>query len=555
MKRKNIVFKALTCGLASLAFTACTDTWESHYQPKTELNATETLWELIQADPELTKFAEFVKATGYDELLSQNRFYTVWAPVNESEFFNAGIDLTSLSDSMIDVYKLEFVENHIADYNHTATGTMSDNMVKMLNGKYNRFEGTAGAYTFKKVDVKETNIAAKNGLLHKTANNAIFTANVWEQLSKESSISLLTGFLRSYDVSKFDKANSVEGPIVDQKVTYLDSVIIESNEWFERFGILNREDSSYTMFAPTDQAWTAMYEKAKPYFVYDEQTPDRDSLQEVMTKDFLCRHLVFSNTIQKSPTDSLVSYCVSAEKGFRTIEREVFKGEERDRLYDNLVKSLELSNGTLNIVDSYNYPTFWHDTLRVQGETLYSEAEGAATNEYDGIKEYASISKDSVEKYHQTSNGVIGVYRPKNATGNPKMTYSIQNVLSAKYRVKVVIVPANFIDYRDTLSILPNKFKATLNYRELNGKKSKALDLGQANQNDPTKVDTITLIPAKAAEGVDYVEFPTNELGINAAETMLQLTIDGKVKSRGEDDKFDRVIRIEQVYLEPVIEE
>ena len=45
MKRKNIVLKALTCSIASLAFTACTDIWDSHYQPKPELNATETLWD------------------------------------------------------------------------------------------------------------------------------------------------------------------------------------------------------------------------------------------------------------------------------------------------------------------------------------------------------------------------------------------------------------------------------------------------------------------------------------------------------------------------------
>ena len=67
MKRKNIIFKALTCGLASLAMTGCTDTWNEHYQSKPELNATETLWDLIQADPELNQFEAYVKATGYDD--------------------------------------------------------------------------------------------------------------------------------------------------------------------------------------------------------------------------------------------------------------------------------------------------------------------------------------------------------------------------------------------------------------------------------------------------------------------------------------------------------
>lgn len=552
MKRKNIALKALTCGLASLAFAACTDTWDSHYQPKPELNATETLWDLIEADPELTQFEEYAKATGYDEILKQNRFYTVWAPIDGSEYYTTHT-LEGLTDSLREVYQFEFIENHIADYNHTASGNMSKNLIKMLNGKYNRFEGTADNYTFKNVTVKASNISAKNGLLHKTTNNAVFTANVWEQLAKEPSISLLNEFLKSYDEIIFDEVNSVEGPMVGGQVTYLDSVIIEDNAWFERIGELNREDSSYTMFAPTDRAWNEILEKAKTYFVYDEETEARDSMQDVMAKDFLCRHLVFSNTIQASPEDSMTSICFTSMGGYNSFEKEVFKGDELTRLKDNLVKTEELSNGTLHIVDSYNYRTFWHDTLRVEGESLYGAAEGVEPSEYlQSNKEYASISEDSVAKYKQTSNGMIGVYRPSTPTGNPKLTYTIKNVLSAKYRIKVVFVPANFINYRDTV-LMPNKFNAQLYYRTEKGRKSKVLALGTNIETNPYKVDTITLVPKSAEEGVDYFEFPVNEFNLDAnSETYTQLVIQGKVGSRETD--FDRVLRIDQVFLEPVTE-
>ena len=552
MKRKNIVFKALTCGLATLAFTACTDTWDSHYAPKAELNATETLWELIEADPELSKFAEFAKATGYDEVLSQNRFYTVWAPVNDAEFFvgKENLNFAELSDSMLNVYKFEFVENHIADYNHTATGTMTKNLVKMLNGKYNGFNGTTGEYLFKNAAVAQANIAAKNGLLHKTADNAIFTANIWEQLGKEESISLLNGFLKSYNEIVFDRYSSVEGPTVNGQVTYLDSVIVEDNDWFGRIGRLNREDSSYIMFAPTNKAWEEIYEKAKTYFVYDETVADRDSLQDVITKDFLVRHLVFSNTLQKSPTDSLVSYY----NGY--YRPEVFKGEDLEKLYANLVETKELSNGTLNIVDSYNYRTFWHDTLRTQGESLLGEAEGAENVEYKTAnKTYASISKDSIDKYYQTSNGSIGIYSPSSPTGNPDLYFTIKNTLSAKYRIKLVLAPADFVNWRDTV-LLPNKFTATLSYKDLASGKKKSVKAGEKLVYTPThaKLDTITLIPASAAEGEDYFTFPANEYNLTSQETTItQLQIKGAVGSR--EAGFDRVLRVEQVFLEPVTEE
>lgn len=548
MKRTNNLLKALTCGVAALAFTACTDTWDNHYESKPELNATETLWDLIEADPELSQFAAYAKATGYDELLSQNRSYTVWAPVDGSEFYTAH-SLEGASDSMINVYQFEFVENHIADYSHSASGTMNDNLVKMLNGKYNRFEGSTGSYTFKNTEVKATNIAAKNGLLHKTAGNAIFTANIWEQLSKVDSISMLSSFLKSYDEIYFDEANSVQGPTVGGQVTYLDSVVIEQNEWFTRFGQINREDSSYTMFAPTNKAWRETYEKAKTYFVYDSKNLEGDSLQDVMAKDFMVRHLVFSNTIQKHPQDSLVSYCLTPMDGYYFQEREAFKGDDLKRLYDNLIESYELSNGTLNIVDSYNYKYLWHDTLRVEGESLLGAAENVTPAEYtQSNKEIKNFSKDSLYKYQQSHNGNIGIYSPSTPTGNPTLTYTFTDVLSAKYRVKLVLVPANFVNYRDTTH-LPNKFNATLKYRDITGK-SKSIALGKDIESNPYKVDTITLVDSKS--GVDYFEFPANEFNVEKASAMTKLEIKGRVGSR--ETGYDRTLRVAQIFLEPVTE-
>ncbi len=558
MKRTNKLLKALTCGAVAIAFTACTDSWDNHYQPKPELNATETLWDLIEADPELSDFAAYAKATGYDELLSQNRFYTVWAPVNGSEFYQ-GKDLANADETTLETYKFEFVENHIADYNHTASGNMpegDDNKIKMINGKYNLFIGSTDNYTFKNVTVSKANIAAKNGLLHKIANNAVFTANIWEQLAKapEDSITLLNEYLKSFDEIIFDKANSVEGPTVDNQITYLDSVIIESNEWFERIGQLNREDSSYVMFAPTNKAWREIYEKAKTYFVYDKTNAQGDSLQDAMAKDFMVRFLVFSNSINKHPQDSMISMCYSALSGVGRRQIETFKDEELDRLDDNLVKSYELSNGTLHIVDSYNYRTFWHDTLRLEGEFLYGVEDGLQSSEAEytqSNKEMVSIPRDSA-KYKETHNGIIGVYSPSTPTGNPTLTYTFNNVLSAKYRVKIVMMPANFINYRDTV-LLPNKFNATLKYRDVTGK-SKSIAMGKDILSNPYKVDTITLIPNKAEEGVDYFEFPVNEFNLGTSESaMTELEIKGRVGSR--ETEFDRVLRIDQVYLEPVTEE
>jgi hypothetical protein len=385
----------------------------------------------------------------------------------------------------------------------------------------------------------------------------VFTANVWEQISKETSISALTGYLKSFDEIFFDRANSVEGPKVNGQTTYLDSVVEETNVWFSRIGFLNREDSSYTMFAPTNKAWREMHEKVKTYFVYDKTNALGDSLQDVMAKDYMCRFLVFSNSMQKSPTDSLTAYCFTNLLNGNGMVKDKFtaKDEELKALYNNLLETQELSNGVLNIVDSYNFPSrIWHDTVRVEGESLLSRADNAAlaSDEYaECSKETPSVSKDSTEWYKQTHNGTIGVYAPLTKTGKPEVTFTFPNVLSAKYRVKVVFVPKNYLNPRDTL-LLPNKFKAELSYRNEKGKATK-ISLGKELYNDPTRVDTLTLVPEDAAEGVDYFEFPCNEFNLSDTETKhTQLKLTCTMASK--DEEHDRTFRIDQVFLEPVIE-
>lgn len=532
MKRKNII-STLACGIAALAITACTDVWEEHYQPNSDLNSDQTLWDVIENDPELTKFAEFLHVTGYDTLLQKNRYYTVWAPTNNAEFFNTHSALPAVNDKALrDEYRKELVENHIADYSHVAGGKLGDdNLIKMLNGKYIRFENASGDFTFKGVALEEKNLPAKNGVLHKIDGYANFTANIWEQLAKEESLDSLYSFLVKDYKREVNKGASVLGPADDGVQPILDTVWTVTCPWFNSLGQLNREDSSYTMFALTNKAWNEMYDMTEKYFVYAEDFKDVDSIKEATVKEFMCRNLVFSDKVNKRykndnpkvPYDTLVSnYYYSS-----TYEPLTFKGDEVKALYNGST-AIELSNGILNLVDEVNYNPLkcWHDSIRVEGENLvggYTGDENAALNEYThATKEVARIDKDSL-LYDSISNGAIGVF--KNETDNPVLNFKIKNVLSARYLVKVVVLPPHLIDPYDTLYIKPNKFYATLTCgsRELStatqdiilGRKDSCGTYQRFIFSDPTKLDTIDLVPLDADTymplGVKYVEIPVCE--------------------------------------------
>lgn len=534
MKRKNIIF-TLACGIVALAFTACTDVWEEHYQPNPELNADETLWELIDGDKEqLSEFAAFLKATGYDTLLTKSRYYTVWAPVNGAEFFK-NHPIEGATKAQLDEYRKELVENHIADYSHVAGGKLSeDNMVKMLNGKYIRFENTSGKFSFKGIPLKESNVPAKNGVLHKIDGYANFTANIWEQLAKEESLDSLYSFLVKDYKREPNWSASVQGPVVDGQITYLDTAWSVTCPWFNSLGQLNREDSSYTMFALTNRAWDEMYEMTKKYFVYADDFEEGDSVQEAVVKELMCSNLVFSDKVNrqyanndpKVPFDTLIS-----NYNFPyTYEPLVFGGDEVKALYEG-VTSLALSNGTLNIVDQVNYDPLkcWHDTIRVEGENLkggYTGDENAILNEYANCdKSVVYVDKDSA-LYESVSKGAVGVF--KNDANNPRLDFKINNVLSACYRVKVVVFPPDVLNPYDTLYIKPNLFYATLTHgsRELKGatqdivlgRKDSCLIYSRSVYSDPTRIDTIELVPLMMVDettyqptGVDYVEIPVCE--------------------------------------------
>ena len=121
---KHFLFAGLVgCGFAA-ALTACTDTWDEHYDGSIAGVYEGSLWESLKGNPELSNFASVVQACGYDKSLASSQVFTVFAPTNESfakEEADARIaeynqQKGKVSDEDNTVIK-EFVQNHIALYN------------------------------------------------------------------------------------------------------------------------------------------------------------------------------------------------------------------------------------------------------------------------------------------------------------------------------------------------------------------------------------------------------------------------------------------------------
>ena len=169
MITKSIYNKVIGLALAALTFAACSDTWSDHYDGVAAGVENGSLWEAIKQDANLSNFASVVEACGYDKSLASSQVFTVFAPTND-HFSQAE------ANRLIEAYKAEkgrvseedntvikeFLQNHIALFNHSVAPSSNDSLV-LMNGKYTTI--TSG-------DINGTPILSSNRLFE---NGVLFT--------------------------------------------------------------------------------------------------------------------------------------------------------------------------------------------------------------------------------------------------------------------------------------------------------------------------------------------------------------------------------------------
>lgn len=541
MKKNYILPKLLTCVCAALLTTACNDAWDEHYAVDSTVNSNETLWQLIEKDPELQGFENVLKANGYDELLKADRYYTVWAPVGES-FENLP------TDNMV----LKFVENHIADYRHVASGTLDENNgVTMLNGKRLIFKGNKGAYTFNKVKIygEDYNIPAKNGILHKIGGEGEFStysSNIWEYLGEVPELSLFNEYMKSQTDTTINENLSVQGGLNEfGEIEYIDIVYSYSNPWWNRIGQFNNEDSTYILIAPNNNAWTTMYNKAKSYFKFDKRatTENPDSLQDLMTKEYMCRHLAFSKTIQQNDDELVSNFSASYQPT-------IFTGAEKDALFADEKYVTELSNGTVHVVNQLNFSpeVCWFDTIDIEGENTSLCYE---INNKDALKDdlidYKVITVESDSSYYESISGHRYMIAEERGTKtNVQITYTIPSVFATKYRIKVVVVPA-IIQNPELVDVKPNPLKMKFSFPKEDGVGMTDVWTAEYKYTDYNyqQIDTLTFVDTN---GNDFVSIDNCEYGLQEAKTQLAIYSNKPLRDNG----LDRTLRIDCIILEPI---
>ena len=530
-KRHLVGLSFIICHLSfSVALTGCAE-WNDHYEGDGDTaGSNQTLWQQMQANPQLSDFCEVLKETkvfrmhkktpvSYAELLNGGQSFTVVAPVNGT--FDKSQLLQQVQTNQGDsVVEKSFVQNHLA----RSLSSMQNEpyTVRLLNNK--RADFANGKIL--DVTLNNQNVHAKNGVLHIASGPLPYRRSIYENFCDEEEFKAIGELLRSFEEDYFDADASVYNGIVEGERIYVDSVVIERNRILDKIGYINREDSIYWVVAPTAAGWQKAYDKAVNYFIYDAKVQRADSLQRLYTTRALLDDAIFNMTLQKAPKDSLIS--VQYDRHHPEWHRSYKPFEPGGILYG--AEKISCSNGV--IYQQQEWPFTPEETYFKE---LWSEGEstGLIVDEKDCSYNGRRAEADSI------SEGAYLRVMPLTSTSNWQLTYRVNNTLSGNYDVCAIVLPKTIVD-PENANMKPTKFKAAINYVDENGNQQ-TYDCGNTVfQNDPERVDTIVL--------AENFHFPTCNYGQTdiKASVKIQCNIMGRETSR-----FSREMYLDCIYLRP----
>ncbi|MBQ8712429.1 MAG: fasciclin domain-containing protein [Prevotella sp.] len=573
LKGASFILYSLCLGLV---LTACTDTWDDHYEGEADSVQGESLWQAIKQNSNLSNFASVVEACGYDKALGSSQVFTVFAPTNTNFSAEEAQELIQaykeekgkVSDEDNTVIK-EFLQNHIALYNYSVAPNSSDSLL-LMNGKRIALSPTKVGNT----GIVSSNQLYENGVLFVVDNKMEYAPNIFEYLRMDEELDSVRSFFYNGHFYRrvFQPSESVAGGIEDGQTVYLDSVFRQENELFGGAFLsarLTQEDSTYWMVAPTNTLWKKLVDEYTPYFNYDKTVDYRDSLVYTNPRMAIMDGTIFSRTVN---SDAALQDSAMSTSAVRTTWRESYWGAPFMHYYqfgDGTgysqqkplqpggvladTRNVACSNGQVMKADNqwnFNPLNTFYKTIVVPITSrgvikIESTTQLTSTTQSESVKPISYSVQADNEFYRKLWGNSFVEFEPLNVLMNHTVRFYITGVLSnIGYDVYLVGAPAQAADSMATeAQRLPTKIRCTMCYHKEDGSRDSTV-LQSTQETTPDVVDYMLL--------AEDFKFPCCSYGLEESEPQVSLKVETRVSSNEyRRNTFSRTMRFSAILLVP----
>jgi len=309
--------------------TGC-NKWKDHIAVEQQ-DLTMNLLQAVSANPDLSKFREYVGLAGLDSVLQASKTFTVWAPTNAAL---ATIDPATVADKV----KLKaFILNHISNQLYFTRDVATTQRIQMLSGKYNNFS----TVKFDEAALVSTDKYVSNGVLHSINAMVPPLQNIWEFINATTAQYAQNAYVKSLNYNAFDPSLAVIDSIsviTGLPVYRPGTGNVARNYFNDRVYDMKREDKQYTYFVMQDANFVLEADSLKPYFATSTTTAT-DSLTRWNTvKDLAYETAYQTALVMPQPLVSKSGVSVSVSPAF-------------------VVDVKKMSNGYVYIMSKVDVPT------------------------------------------------------------------------------------------------------------------------------------------------------------------------------------------------------
>lgn len=319
--------------IIAVAFSACKKQWDDRTEI-TNQQLDKTLMQQIQENSNLSTFAGYLTKIGYDKLLSTSKTYTVWAPDNQA--------LQTMDAAIVaDTAKLRlFVANHIANQVYLTANAQPSLKIRTLNGKNVTFTAT----TVEEATVTSANQYVNNGVVHVINKALAPKLNIYEYVKSLTTVGALhKAYLLRQDTSFVDTSKATVAsidPKTGKPILVTGTGVVNQNKYFNRVANLAAEDSTYTYFVLTDDAYNTERNKVSRFFA--TVTNSTDTTMNILAafnvlKDAAVRGVVTPEQLAAGTLKSVLGVTLPAINS------------------SAIVQSYKASNGMVYVVNSMNF--------------------------------------------------------------------------------------------------------------------------------------------------------------------------------------------------------